>query len=116
MLEGGEKWGKHAGKTGEKGVKLFGITGDAPHPMIIESPIGTPLNQLIEESKAENIVAAEVGGSTERILLKEELTKPLGFKPGQTANGVGSIVLFNQTRNLKHIYEQKMEFMAEESC
>ena len=41
-----------------KGIKLFGITGYASYPMIIESLIGTPLNQLIEESKPENIVTA----------------------------------------------------------
>lgn len=27
---GGEKWAKHAGNNGEKGVKLYGMCGDIP--------------------------------------------------------------------------------------
>ena len=58
------------------------------------------------------VEAAEIGGTTERIALKNEFNEPIGFKKA-TFNGVGSIVLLNRERNLTEIYEDKMHFMME---
>jgi len=39
-------------------------------------------------------------------LAEEFDKKTIGFKPGEgMVGGVGSIVLFNSSRNVKHVYE-----------
>ncbi len=98
--------------NGEKGIKLYGITGDLPGPMIVEQPLGTTLNALLKDAGVSGIEAAEIGGSTERLAMKKEFDQPIGFKKAMF-NGVGSIVLLNASRNLTNIYQDKMHFMME---
>ena len=99
MNLGGEAWAKQAGNNGEKGVKLYGMCGDIPRATIVEQPVGTTLNSLLKDANLSNIEFAEIGGSTERIAPKADFEKVVGFKNAKF-NGVGSIVLFNSSRNI----------------
>ena len=82
----------------------------------MEFPLGTSLHQIISECELPDIMCAEVGGSTEKLIFPKDYKMTTGFGPTAELNGVGSVVLFNSMRNVMDIYEQKMEFMAEESC
>ena len=115
IYEGGKKWGS-VGEAGQRGPKLFGITGDVDQPRLMEFPLGTSLHQIISECELPDIMCAEVGGSTEKLIFPKDYKMTTGFGPTAELNGVGSVVLFNSMRNVMDIYEQKMEFMAEESC
>jgi ATP-dependent protease HslVU (ClpYQ) peptidase subunit len=42
----------------------------------------------------DKVMAAEIGGATDALTLKENFSKPIGFKPG-SLGGLGSIVLFD---------------------
>ena len=96
--------------------KLLSVTGDVERPSLIETSLNNyTLNYLVDELKAKDIVGAEVGGSTEEILFREKFDSIFGFGQG-TINAVGSVVLFNSQCDFGEIYENKLKFMAEESC
>ena len=96
--------------------KLLSVTGDVKKPILLESALdGYSLNDLISEIKAKNIVAAEVGGCTEPIIFQDQFKTKFGFGSG-VLNAVGSVVLFDSSRDISEIYENKLHFMADESC
>lgn len=85
-------------------MKLFNITGDVETPILCEFPLGTNLETILSVVKpGGEIIAAEVGGSTEKIIYRKDFNTPLAFMKG-SLNAVGSIVLFNSTRNILDIY------------
>ena len=96
--------------------KLLSVTGDIKKPAIIETGLTNySLHHLIAEIDAKNILAAEIGGVTESLLLSNKFDDFLGFGFNKL-NAVGSIVLFNNDCDLSEIYESKLKFMADESC
>jgi len=99
--------------------KLLGVTGNIENPVLLEYPLHADpkptLEKIISEIGAKDIVAAEVGGETEPLILKKDFNKPIGFGWG-VLNAVGSFVLFNSSQDLSEIYLRKMEFMVNESC
>ena len=96
--------------------KLLSITGDIDRPILLETNLNNySLNHLIHEIKAKNIMAAEVGGCTEPLIFKDRFDLLVGFGKG-TLNAVGSVVLFNPNCDFAEIYEDKLHFMADESC
>ena len=96
--------------------KLLSVTGDVKKPILLEASLHNyTLQNLIDEIGAQDIFAAEVGGCTEPIIFKEAFGKKFGFGQG-VLNAVGSCVLFDSKRDIAEIYENKLHFMAEESC
>lgn len=96
--------------------KLLSVTGDVERPILIESNLNNyTLTHLLQEIKAKDIVAAEIGGCTEPIIFGNSFDTSFGFGKGKL-NAVGSVVLFNSSCDLGKIYENKLKFMAEESC
>lgn len=82
-------------------------------PHLTSSPILCV--SLCSQIKATDVGAVEVGGTTEGLVLPGEFNQPMGFGK-RVLNAVGSVVLFNNDRNVMGIYGDKMEFMREESC
>eukprot|EP00827_Trimyema_finlayi_P001079 TRINITY_DN135_c0_g1_i2.p1 TRINITY_DN135_c0_g1~~TRINITY_DN135_c0_g1_i2.p1 ORF type:complete len:1240 (-),score=527.54 TRINITY_DN135_c0_g1_i2:126-3845(-) len=113
VAKGGERWGGSASKEGEKGIKLLALMGDIDDSRIMEIKIGTPLSEVLKEVNAQDIVAAECGGTTEPIQQKQNFGKGIGYKTGLPG---GSIVLMNSKRDIAQVYKHKMHFMVEESC
>ncbi len=110
VQEGGKSFAAHGLP------KLLSITGDIQKPILLECVLdGFNLNDLISEINAKDIVAAEVGGTTEPIVFQNQFNTKLGFG-WSVLNAVGSVVLFNSTRDISEIYANKLHFMAEESC
>ena len=108
----------HGGAAFKNGrlPKLLSITGDIPDPIIVESGLNNyTITHLLSEIGAKNIMAAEVGGATEPLILREQFDNFLGFGRNRL-NAVGSIVLFNNHCDLGGIYESKLKFMTDESC
>lgn len=95
---------------------MLSVTGDVKKPILLEASLHNyTLQNLIDEIGAQDIFAAEVGGCTEPIIFKEAFGKKFGFGQG-VLNAVGSCVLFDSKRDIAEIYENKLHFMAEESC
>lgn len=112
---GSAAWASVSGAFDQKGIKLYNIVGDVDKVKIVEKSVGDSVNDVLKSAGVSDAVAAEIGGCTEPITFAKDFTKALGFK-NECLGGVGSIVVFNKERDLKKVYLEKMEFMAEESC
>ena len=96
--------------------KLLSVSGDVEKPTLKEASLnGYTLQDLLEEVKAKDTHMAEVGGATESLLLADSFKTPFGFGRG-TLNAVGSVVLFDKTRDILDVYQDKLDFMLNESC
>lgn len=97
-------------------TKLLSVTGDVPKPVLIETLLDHyTLRDLIDEIGVQDVAAAEVGGCTEPLVFPDKFGMKLGFGR-DVLSAVGSVVLFNSSRDLVQIYANKLNFMAEESC
>ncbi len=112
VIKGGE-WFKTYGTDKSTGSKLFSISGDCKYPGVYELPWGTSINELLDKVGASNTKAVQVGGASGICLSKSEFDRKLSFEDVPTG---GSIMIFNETRDMIKILKNYMEFFVEESC
>jgi len=112
LLKGGQ-WFKKHGTDKSTGSKLFSVSGDCEKPGVYELPWGTSIAQLLEIVEAKDTKAVQVGGASGICLPKSQFNRVLGYEDAATG---GSIIVFNQSRNMLKVLKNFMEFFAEESC
>lgn len=112
VLKGGE-WFKKHGTDKSTGSKLFSVSGDCEQPGVYELPWGTKISELLELVGAKNTKAVQVGGASGICIPKSQFSRSLAYE--DTATG-GSIMIFNEKRNMLHILKNFMEFFVDESC
>ncbi len=112
VLKGGAWYCKH-GTDKSTGSKLFSVSGDCEKPGVYELPWGTKISELLELVGAKNTKAVQVGGASGFCIPKEQFDRALGYEDAATG---GSIMIFNESRNMLHILKNFMEFFVEESC
>ncbi|NLT52666.1 MAG: iron hydrogenase [Ignavibacteria bacterium] len=112
VVKGGE-WFKTYGTDKSTGSKLFSISGDCKYPGVYELPWGTSINELLDKVGASHTKAVQVGGASGICLSKNEFDRKLSFEDVPTG---GSIMIFNETRDMIKILKNYMEFFVEESC
>jgi [NiFe] hydrogenase diaphorase moiety large subunit len=112
ILKGGE-WFKKFGTDKSTGSKLFSVSGDCERPGVYELPWGTKINDLLELVGAKDTKAVQVGGASGVCIPKSQFNRTLAYEDVATG---GSIIIFNETRNILKVLENFMEFFVEESC
>jgi [NiFe] hydrogenase diaphorase moiety large subunit len=112
VVKGGAWYCKH-GTDKSTGSKLFSVSGDCEKPGVYELPWGTKISELLELVGAKNTKAVQVGGASGICLPKSQFERILGYEDAATG---GSIMIFNESRNMLHILKNFMEFFVEESC
>jgi [NiFe] hydrogenase diaphorase moiety large subunit len=112
IVKGGE-WFRQHGTDKSTGSKLFSISGDCELPGVYELPWGTKLSDLLILVGAKNTKAIQVGGASGICLNKTQFDRTLAYEDAATG---GSIMIFNESRNMIHILKNFMEFFVEESC
>jgi len=112
VLKGGAWYCKH-GTDKSTGSKLFSVSGDCEKPGVYELPWGTKISELLELVAAKNTKAVQVGGASGFCIPKEQFDRALGYEDAATG---GSIMIFNESRNMLHVLKNFMEFFVEESC
>lgn len=112
VLKGGAWYCKH-GTDKSTGSKLFSVSGDCEKPGVYELPWGTKISELLELVGAKNTKAVQVGGASGFCIPKEQFDRALGYEDAATG---GSIMIFNESRNMLHVLKNFMEFFVEESC
>lgn len=112
VLKGGAWYCKH-GTDKSTGSKLFSVSGDCEKPGVYELPWGTKISELLELIGAKNTKAVQVGGASGFCIPKEQFDRALGYEDAATG---GSIMIFNESRNMLHVLKNFMEFFVEESC
>lgn len=110
----GSNWFRNFGTEGSVGTKVFSVSGDVERPGVYELEMGTPLRVLVEDlARAKDIKMVQVGGAAGRILPADQLDTPLSF---ETVLGAGSVIVFNESRDVIDSIFRSVEFLAEESC
>ncbi|MDP3684139.1 MAG: NADH-ubiquinone oxidoreductase-F iron-sulfur binding region domain-containing protein, partial [Ignavibacteria bacterium] len=112
LIKGGE-WFKKHGTDKSTGSKLFSVSGDCDKPGVYELPWGTSIAELLKVVEAKNTKAVQVGGASGICLPKSQFNRVLGYEDAATG---GSIIVFNESRNMLKVLKNFMEFFVEESC
>jgi [NiFe] hydrogenase diaphorase moiety large subunit len=112
LVKGGE-WFKKNGTDRSTGSKLFSVSGDCEKPGVYELPWGTKISILLEIVGAKNTKAVQVGGASGVCIPKSQFERTLAYEDAATG---GSIIIFNESRNMLKVLKNFMEFFVEESC
>jgi [NiFe] hydrogenase diaphorase moiety large subunit len=113
IMSNGGDWYSQYGTSGSSGTKLLSISGDCEKPGVYEVPFGTKIADILDLVGAKNTKAVQVGGASGQCIPKAEFERKISYEDISTG---GSIIIFNQTRNMLHVLKNFMEFFVEESC
>jgi len=124
ILSRGPDWFRALGIGADSGTKIYGASGRVKRPGLWELPIGTPLDELLEEhaggmQDGYEAVAVLPGGASTAFLGAHQFAIPMDYPSVEKAGsrlGTGALIVLDQTscpvgmlRNLEH-------FFAQESC
>lgn len=112
LMKGGS-WFKKRGTNKSTGSKLFSVSGDCKKPGVYELPWGTTVKELLKIVEAENTKAVQVGGASGICVPKSQFERQLCYSDLATG---GSIMIFNENRDMLKVLKNFMEFFVEESC
>jgi [NiFe] hydrogenase diaphorase moiety large subunit len=112
LLKGGAWYAKH-GTNKSSGSKLFSVSGDCEKPGVYELPWGTKIKELLVIVSAKNTKAVQIGGASGVCIPKSQFERTLAYEDIPTG---GSIIIFNESRNMLKVLKNFMEFFVEESC
>lgn len=113
IITKGGSWFKKHGTDKSTGSKLFSVSGDCENPGVYELPWGITINELLEIVGARNTKAVQVGGASGTCIPKSQFDRKFGYEDIPTG---GSVIIFNESRNMLQVLKNFMEFFVEESC
>jgi len=109
----GGDWFASIGTDKSKGTKILSISGDCAKPGIYEYGFGTPIETILNDCGAEELLGLQIGGPSGLFISDSELQRKLAFEDLATG---GSFIIFNKQRNLLDIVNNFTHFFAHESC
>lgn len=112
VVKGG-KWFAKFGTDKSSGSKLFSVSGDCEKPGVYELPWGTKVSELLEIVGAKNAKAVQIGGASGHCIPKTQFDRALAYEDIPTG---GSVMIFNESRDMLKILKNFMEFFVDESC
>jgi len=125
IISRGPQWFKGLARTPTgAGNKLFCVSGRVVRPGCYELPMGTPLNQIIEQEAGGMLPGSEFkaclpGGASTRFLPKRQWEVPMDFEPLKKIGhllGTSSIIVFDQKTCLVAATINLLDFFVRESC
>ena len=112
VVKGGG-WFAKLGTDKSTGSKLFSVSGDCEKPGVYELPWGTKISELLKIVKAKDTKAVQVGGASGFCIPKSQFDKKLAYEEVSTG---GSVIIFNESRDMLQVLKNFMEFFVDESC
>ncbi|OGI26595.1 MAG: hypothetical protein A2287_10520 [Candidatus Melainabacteria bacterium RIFOXYA12_FULL_32_12] len=94
-------------------TKLFSVSGDCERADIYEIDLNTKIIDLLGLIGAKDTKSVLIGGTSGIVISEKDFDKPINYK-GLPAGS--SIIVFNNSRNMRKILKNFMEFFVEESC
>jgi len=113
ILERGPGWFCELGEGNSTGTKLLSVSGDCSRPGVYEVPLGIPLRKVLDLCGAEEPRAVQVGGPSGRMVGPRRFDETICFD--HLATG-GSIMIFNEERDILHVVAKFLAFFLHESC
>jgi NADH-quinone oxidoreductase subunit F len=120
----GARWYNALGTPDSAGTKLFAVSGSVTRPGVYEVPFGVPLRHLLFDlagglRPGRKVQAILTGGAAGTFLCAEELDTPLTFEDFRRVGGTigaGTIMVFDETVDLRDVLVRIAHFFAHESC
>ncbi len=109
----GAEWFNAVGTGESSGTKLLSISGDCANPGIYEYPMGTPIQEILDDCGAENTQAVQVAGPAGHLLPPSEFNRTIAYEDMATG---GSFMIFGQQRDLMDVVSNFTDFFVHESC
>ena len=122
ILRNGGEWWASLGTGGEKGTRLWSVSGAVRSPGCYEAPNGITLRELVEEHAGgfDGEVGAVVpGGAASGILPPAAFDAPLtreGLREWGAGPGSAAVQVFPASYSPLRLLGETMRFFAEESC
>lgn len=121
LREGGQTWA-HLGTRGQKGTRLWSLSGAVHRPGCYEAPNGITTRELVDEYAggfSGEVGAVVPGGAASGILPPSALDAPLtrdGLREYEAGPGSGAVQVFPASYSPLRLLAETMRFFAEESC
>jgi NADH-quinone oxidoreductase subunit F len=120
----GGSWYNLLGTSESAGTKLFAVSGSVVRPGVYEVPFGVPLRHLIFDlagglHQGRSLQGILTGGAAGTFLRPEHLDTPITFENFRQAGGTigaGTVMVFDDTVDLRDVLTRLAEFFAHESC
>jgi len=112
IIKGGE-WYHDFGTDKSSGTKLFSVSGDCERPDVYEWEWGITINEMLEKVGAKNTKAVQIGGASGICVPKSQFDRKIAYEDIPTG---GSIIIFDENRDMLKVLKNFMEFFVEESC
>lgn len=114
IIEKGGDWYEEMGTDDSTGTRLLSVSGDCENPGIYEIEWGTTLNEVLEMIGAKDAKAVQISGPAgDTLSVKLDGEREFCYSD-LSCNG--SLMVFNQSRDLLNVVRDFEKFFVEESC
>ena len=120
----GADWFASFGTETSKGTKVFALTGQVEHSGLIEVPMGTTINEIVNEigggvPNGKKLKAVQTGGPSGGVIPAEKMDLPVCYeelKKVGSIMGSGGMIVMDDTSNMVNIANFYLDFTVDESC
>ncbi|HMP57145.1 MAG TPA: NADH-quinone oxidoreductase subunit NuoF [Novosphingobium sp.] len=126
ILRRGAAWFSSFGREGNKGTKLFQISGHVNTPCVVEEEMSIPFSELIEKhcggirGGRDNLLAVIPGGSSVPLVPAEQIwDAPMdfdGLKELGSGLGTAAVIVMDKSTDIVRAIERLSYFYKHESC
>lgn len=121
VLAHGERFSR-LGAPGNRGTKVFSLSGDVARGGVVEVPLGTTVRELLELAGGVTggaFKAAQTGGASGGCIPASQMDLPIDYESLKTIGtimGSGGVVILNDRRCMVDLARFFMRFCSDESC
>lgn len=120
----GADWFNSFGTETSKGTKVFALTGQVEHSGLIEVPMGTTLNDIVNiigggVPGGKTLKAVQTGGPSGGVIPASEMDLPVCYeclKKVGSIMGSGGMIVMDDSSNMVDIAHFYLDFTVDESC
>ncbi len=120
----GADWFASFGTATSKGTKVFALTGQVEHSGLIEVPMGTTINEIVNEigggvPNGKKLKAVQTGGPSGGVIPTEYINLPLCYeelKKVGSIMGSGGMIVIDESSDMVDLAKFYLDFTVDESC
>lgn len=124
ILLKGADWFSSFGTETSKGTKVFALTGQVEHSGLIEVPMGTTINEIVNEigggvPEGKTLKAVQSGGPSGGLIPVQLMDMPVCYeelKKIGSIMGSGGLIVIDDSSDMVSLAKFYLDFTVDESC
>lgn len=124
ILLKGADWFASFGTETSKGTKVFALTGQVEHSGLIEVPMGTTINEIVNEigggvPQGKKLKAVQTGGPSGGVIPVDYMNMPVCYeelKKVGSIMGSGGMIVIDDSSDMVSLAKFYLDFTVDESC